>query len=176
MTPPPSIPTRTSAHPRFLFSSRSRTFCTSTMKRSCVPRATASAPAATAASNVTRRPSSWISLTDTVTASPRSAGPTCSQLTLVPTESSPASRCVEQEIPAGVLDVADDARRGVDAAILAHEIDHPRIVDGDVLRVAESGLQGGLHGSPRRGACGPRGSYPSRARRSSGWESWCSPR
>src|SRR5437870_1758062 len=51
----------------------------------------------------------------------------------------------EQKVPARVLDVADDARRGVDAAVLAHEIDAARLVDGDFLRGGKAGLQCGFH-------------------------------
>ena len=51
----------------------------------------------------------------------------------------------EQKVPARVLDVADDARRGVDAAVLAHEIDDARLVDGDFLRGGKAGLQCGFH-------------------------------
>src|SRR5256885_1563101 len=51
----------------------------------------------------------------------------------------------EQEVPAGVFDVADDARRGVDAAVLAHEIDDAGLVDGDFPRMGEAGLQAGFH-------------------------------
>src|SRR5215467_8544817 len=81
---------------------------------------------------------------------------------------------LEQEIPAGVLDVADDARGRVDAAIRTHELDYPRVVDGDRSGMGKAGLEAGFH--VPRSACGPRGSYPSRARRSSGWASWCCPR
>src|SRR5712691_12040520 len=41
---------------------------------------------------------------------------------------------LEQEIPAGVFDVADDPRGGVDAAVLAHEIDDAGLVDLDCFR------------------------------------------
>src|SRR5258708_4415696 len=51
----------------------------------------------------------------------------------------------EQEVPACVLDVADDARGRVDAAVLAHEIDDARLVDGDFLRGGKAGLQCGFH-------------------------------
>src|SRR6184192_1333619 len=47
----------------------------------------------------------------------------------------------EQEVPARVLDVADDARRGVDAAIVAHEVDDARLVDGDFPRGGKARLQ-----------------------------------
>src|SRR5882672_1127049 len=82
----------------------------------------------------------------------------------------------EQEVPAGVFDVADDARGRVDAAVLSHELDHPRVVDDEIPGVSEAGFQAGLHDSPRRSACDPRGSYRSRARRSSGSGNWCFPR
>src|SRR6266853_4743188 len=51
----------------------------------------------------------------------------------------------EQEVPARVLDVADDARRGVDAAVLAHEIDDAGLVDGDFPRGGKAGFQAGFH-------------------------------
>src|SRR5712692_8631910 len=51
----------------------------------------------------------------------------------------------EQEVPACVLDVADDARGGVDAAIVAHEVDDARLVHGDFPRMGEAGLQAGFH-------------------------------
>src|SRR5712692_3724734 len=51
----------------------------------------------------------------------------------------------EQEVPACVLDVADDARGGVDAAIVAHEADDARLVHGDFPRMGEAGLQAGFH-------------------------------
>src|SRR6266853_4911548 len=47
----------------------------------------------------------------------------------------------EEKVPARVLDVADDARRGVDAAVLAHETDDARLVHGDFPRMGEAGLQ-----------------------------------
>ena len=40
---------------------------------------------------------------------------------------------LEQEVAAGVLDVAHHARRGVDHAFLAHEADAAGFVDGDAL-------------------------------------------
>src|SRR5439155_11201351 len=51
----------------------------------------------------------------------------------------------EQEVPACVFDVADDARGRVDAAVVAHEIDDARLVDGDFPRVREAGIQAGFH-------------------------------
>src|SRR6266702_2218894 len=57
---------------------------------------------------------------------------------------------LEQKIPAGVFDVADDPRGGVDAAVLAHEADHAGFVDRDLLRVGKAGLEGGLHISGSR--------------------------
>src|SRR5467141_3270925 len=51
----------------------------------------------------------------------------------------------EEEVPACVLDIADDARRGVDAAVLAHEIDEARLVDGDFFRCGKAQLQGRFH-------------------------------
>src|SRR5712691_4647406 len=51
----------------------------------------------------------------------------------------------EQEVPARVLDVADDARGRVDAAIVAHEVDDARFVHGDFPRMGEAGLQAGFH-------------------------------
>src|ERR1700704_929337 len=54
----------------------------------------------------------------------------------------------EQEVPARVLDVADDARGGVDAAIVAHEIDDARLVDRDFPDVRESGFQSRFHFVP----------------------------
>src|SRR6266702_1002060 len=52
---------------------------------------------------------------------------------------------LEQKVPAGVFDVADDPRGGVDAAVLAHEADHAGFVDRDLLRVGKAGLEGRLH-------------------------------
>src|SRR6266446_1538550 len=51
----------------------------------------------------------------------------------------------EQEVPACVLDVADDARGGVDAAIVAHEIDDARLVNGDFFRGGKARLQSRFH-------------------------------
>src|SRR6266853_3242422 len=51
----------------------------------------------------------------------------------------------EEKVPARVLDVADDARRGVDAAVLAHEIDDAGLVDGDFPRGGKAGFQAGFH-------------------------------
>src|SRR2546425_2393177 len=51
----------------------------------------------------------------------------------------------EQEVPARVLDVADDARGRVDAAIVAHEIDDARLVNGDFLRGGKARLQSRFH-------------------------------
>src|SRR3989454_450949 len=51
----------------------------------------------------------------------------------------------EQEVPARVLDVADDARGGIDAAIVAHEIDDARLVNGDFLRGGKARLQSRFH-------------------------------
>src|SRR5262245_27173245 len=53
-----------------------------------------------------------------------------------------------QEVPAGVLDVADDARRGVDAAVVAHETDHPGIVDSEGFLRREARLQRRFHQLP----------------------------
>src|SRR5256885_8554486 len=51
----------------------------------------------------------------------------------------------EEKVPAGVFDVADDARGRVDAAIVAHEVDDARLVHGDFPRMGEAGLQAGFH-------------------------------
>src|SRR6266853_1284961 len=51
----------------------------------------------------------------------------------------------EKKVAAGVFDVADDARGGVDAAIVAHEVDDARLVDGDFLRGGKAEFQCGFH-------------------------------
>src|SRR5712691_2605028 len=67
----------------------------------------------------------------------------------------------EKKVPAGVFDVADDARGGVDAAIVAHEADDARLVDRDLPDVGESGFQSRFHLGPRSCVFGLGGSYPS---------------
>src|SRR6267154_213815 len=51
----------------------------------------------------------------------------------------------EQEVPACVLDVADDARGRIDAAVVAHELDDARLVDGDLFCGGKARLQCGFH-------------------------------
>ena len=51
----------------------------------------------------------------------------------------------EQEVAAGVLDVADDPRRRVHPAVVAHEADHARLVDGDAAVGGETGRESGSH-------------------------------
>src|ERR1044071_10424719 len=60
----------------------------------------------------------------------------------------------EQELAAGVLDIAHHARRGVDRALLPHEADAARLVDLHGLGMGEPGLEGFLHRGlmPRRAA------------------------
>ena len=53
----------------------------------------------------------------------------------------------QQEIAAGVLDVAHHARRRVDHALASHEADAARLVDLHALRVSEARLERGLHGA-----------------------------
>src|SRR5437879_2615642 len=60
----------------------------------------------------------------------------------------------EEKVPAGVFDVADDARSRVDAAIVAHEVDDAGLVDGDFPRMGEAGLQAGFHYRSRPGFFG----------------------
>ena len=52
---------------------------------------------------------------------------------------------VENEPPAGHLDVADKPRRGVDTRVLAHETDGAVAVDGDALDARDAGAKAVLH-------------------------------
>src|SRR5580765_952498 len=175
MTPPPSIPTRTSAHPRFSLQ-QPLAHLLHVDDEALVRAARDRVGAGRDLRLESDAPAFDLDQLDRdrdFFAEKR--GPHVLPVDFRPDRILARVEVLEQEVPAGVLDVADGARGGVHAAVLAHELDDPRLVDNDFPGVCESGFRAGLHGSPRLSACDPRGSYPTRARRSAGSANSCFP-